>query len=63
MVTKSEFQTGQKTRDGEDQTGTYYETAVQDAVAGTLTDAERAKTAAIQDENALDPYEFNNAKD
>jgi hypothetical protein len=52
---ETDFKNGSKLRDGTDVSGTYYETAVQNA--GSLTDSERAKTAAIQDESALDPYE------
>jgi len=55
----TDFRDGSKLRDGTDVSGTYYETAVQNS--GTLTDAERAKIAAVIDENALDPYEAKNS--
>ncbi len=58
---KDDFIKGNKLRDTTDVTGTEYDTEVdKEAVDDTVTTT--AKSAALFDENAMDPYEVNHAQ-
>ena len=54
-----DFIDGNKLRDGTDVTGSKYETVVIDANVGTVPDETES---AYFEEQALDPYEVNNAQ-
>ncbi len=59
MTTKTEFIAGDKDKFGNDTSSTEYKTLVQDAQSGTPP---KETNSALFDEQALDPYEVQNAQ-